>query len=75
MAITKENIKKLIQNHETEALESDMCDVIKIFKKEGREEKWERKPLKKRWIQTYFYDATHDISRNLVKNIHLSSYF
>ena len=33
----------------------DSCDVIKIRQMRGE---WKRKPLKKRWIITHFYDVT-----------------
>ena len=37
-------------------VKNDPCDVIKM--REMRGSKWERKPLKKRWIIPHFYDVT-----------------
>ena len=40
-------------------------DVIKMMRR--GEEKWERKPLKKRWIIPHFHDVTWLIFKTLVK--------
>ena len=40
----------------TKCLKYQPFDVIKM--REIREEKWERKSPKKRWISPYFYDVT-----------------